>query len=269
MSSSKIFHNDSFFQPTNLVRKEIVPPWSSDDHEEPDTDTTEAKQETEACEEEPMPSPLDTVAPGQPPKPQEPMLSSPAPASDDHVPPEPAVDIEAVKEESYNQGAADARQHFQSRFAATVQALETACQKIDTLRTTLLIQCREEIINTAINLTQKIVDMELDTGRNLIAHTVEMAIEKAIESEEYIISLHPEDIQTIEEMLPGLLSRTSELQHIILKPDNTIERGGCLLDSKTCLVDATVAAQLEKAKKFLLEETPPLGQGLETDRDDR
>ncbi|WP_028579368.1 FliH/SctL family protein [Desulfogranum japonicum] len=259
MSSSKIFPKDDFFQPTNLVQEEIAAMFPEEMEGEQPAIIEEAEPSlTEGFTEE-----FEETDTGSP-QVSEPLETADPPSlSVEEEPAAPPIDVEAIKEEAYNQGVADAMQQCHNQFDTTLQALELASQKIDTLRSKILVQCREEIINTTIQLTHKIVAQEIATGRDLIAHTVEMAIDKAIESDEFVIRLHPDDLQTVEEMRPELLNKMSSLNHILIKKDNTIERGGCILDSKTCLVDATVAAQLEKAKQFLLEHTAPITEPVD------
>ena len=266
MSSSKIFKNDDAFHPTNLVQEEI-PRMFAEESEMPEPEVIQE------CESSGMEHPAEELANNaekiaaatEPPG----MEAPPAAASAEEKPAPPPVDIDAIREEAYNQGAADANQQFQAGFSTALQALEQICQKLDALRTSILIQCREEIINTTISLTRNIVGQEISTGRDLIAHTVETAIDQAIESEEFTIRLHPDDLRIVEEMQPDILKRMSGLNHIFLKADDSIERGGCILNSKTCLVDATIGAQLEKARRFLLEQVPPLEQTMDTGENDQ
>ena len=48
-----------------------------------------------------------------------------------------------------------------------------------------------------------------------------------------------------------IINEISGLDNIILKADRSVERGGCLLESANCTVDATISGQLQVIKEAL------------------
>ncbi|WP_457573022.1 FliH/SctL family protein [Desulfolithobacter sp.] len=235
MSSSKIFKDDPAFTPITLISEEITPDKATVVQQAPEPNVQEEdslvrEDPVDNREEAPEPSP-----------------SAPVP------PPEP-VDVEKIRQEAYQQGQDDARQEMQLRFENSLKALAETCRQLDDLHGNLLNGSRGEVINVVIALTRKILGRELATRRDVIASTLEAALEAAIASDEYLITLHPDDLALAEEMHPSLVASIRGLNHIVFKTDPDITPGGCLIESNLCSVDATIESQLEAAREFLEEQ---------------
>ncbi len=231
MNSSKIFKEDPSFVPTTLVQEIII-------EQTPRTEATKTPPEIEH----------DT---GQPSIEEEQTVLPPELASE----PEPDIDIQALQQEAYDQGVADCSANQQQEMELAINAFHLACQKIDTLRQSLLERYRSDIINTVIGLSQKVIDQELVTNRNVVAKTLENALQQAIACDEFIVTVHPDDLNAVEHTKPEIMTRIHGLKNIIIQTDQEVTRGGCLIESKTCSVDATITTQLESAQEFLEENT--------------
>lgn len=235
MSSSKFFKTDPMFIPIPLVRCTIAVP-------------TTIKETSISA----------SPSPSEP----EPVTETARPAPHPAPEPLPSVDVEAIREEAYQRGMADQAAQDQANFLTACQSLAEACQKLDTHRKELLRQGRGEIVNLIITLTKKVIAQELDTPRNIIATTLENALEQAIVSEEFYVSLHPDDLAFAEDKAPEIIAAIRGLDRIVFEADKNITRGGCLVESKVCLVDATVETQLESLKGLMEEQAsiPPLAE---------
>jgi flagellar assembly protein FliH len=246
MSSSNIFKQDPDFKPTALVQEEIP---VSEEINPPVHDSVQVFDTNEPTDEEAAPQENDL-----------------SPAHEDtvvdeqvHATPEQAdIDIQAIQEEAYKSGFEEASQQYEQQLQTVLETFKTSCQKIDSLHGSLLEKYRGDIINTAITLAEKIIASELSTKRNIIAATLEKALDIAIKSDEFIVTINPDDLETVEKIKEQLISHINGLEHVVLKTSNDVAPGGCLLESTSCSVDATIPAQLESARDFLEENTLPL-----------
>ena len=240
MSSSKVFKQDPHFTPTTLVRRNITPapsrPLTRDG-----VSTASSLEPSKLAEQPEIPTGLETAA---------------------QVAPEtqPVVDLEAVRQEAYNQGMADLAAQYQYEVQQVVATFADACQKIDNHRILLLRHSQAELINLIMQLCEKVVRQELSTPRNLIAATLQSALEQAVASEEYHVTVHPDDLAVTEQQAPELIAAIRGIERIVFKTDETMTRGGCLLESASCSVDATIETQLASLKEFVTEHAmiPPL-----------
>lgn len=242
MSSSKVFKRDSHFTPTTLIRRNIVP-----------SAGTGRPLPRDGVSAAPSPDPIQLVE--QPETPAD--LDTGARCAAE---PQPVVDLEAVRQEAYNQGMADLAAQYQHEVQQVVATFTEACQKIDNQRGLLLRHSQAELINLIMQLCEKVVRQELATPRNLIAATLQSALEQAVASEEYHVTVHPDDLTVAEQQAPELIAAIRGIERIVFKTDDAMTRGGCLLESTSCSVDATIETQLASLKEFVTEHAliPPL-----------
>jgi flagellar assembly protein FliH len=245
MSSSKVFKQDPHFVPTPLVRRSIPLPRE----EEPTVTETVLPEE---------PAGQDIPATGQGPeldREQEPeQAATPAPTPTPAPEPALAVDLAAIRQEAYNRGMADLSAQFELELRQAVAAFNAGCQKVDEQRAALFQRNRGQLVNLVILLCEKILRRELSTPRPVIAATLEAALDQAIESEEYTVTLHPDDLAAAEAKVPELVAAIRGLSRLVFKTDAGMTRGGCLLESSTCAVDASIELQLDSMREFLTEQ---------------
>lgn len=248
MSSSKVFKKDPHFTPTTLVRRNITPAADSIRPLARDGVSTASPLEpTPMTAEQPaIPTDLGTVA--------QPVAES-----------QPAVDLEAIRQEAYNQGMTDLAAQYQHEVQQVVATFADACQKIDIQRNLLLRHGQAELINLIMQLCEKVVRQELSTPRNLIAATLQSALEQAVASEEYHVTVHPDDLAVAEQQAPELIAGIRGIERIVFKTDDTLTRGGCLMESIACSVDATIETQLASLQELVTENAliPPLPEDRE------
>lgn len=255
MSSSKVFKEDTLFTPLSLVRQHIDPPKKIT--EEPDLEPEPvlqadlqdadlvpdlAQPEEAFSDEVPPPPSAESVSPS----PEE-------PPPDPEPPEEEPVDAEAIWQEGYNQGSADSAAKMHGAFDQSIRSLSEACQKIDNLHNERMASSHADMVNLVISLTEKILGQELATPRNQIALTLEAALEQAIAGEEFHVTLHPDDLAFAEERAPFLINSIRGLEHLVFKADPDVRRGGCLLESVSCTVDATLDGKLASVRELLTE----------------
>jgi flagellar biosynthesis/type III secretory pathway protein FliH len=59
------------------------------------------------------------------------------------------------------------------------------------------------------------------------------------------LRINPDDLSFVEEWRPELFEKFKTLKSIVVNPDSTIQRGGCLLETPCGDIDARIETQLE------------------------
>jgi len=75
--------------------------------------------------------------------------------------------------------------------------------------------------------------------------TIKDAINLAVNSDEFEIQINPDDLSVVEKFKQEIIDSISGLNNIVLRPDPTLERGGCKLESSCCTVDASMISQIK------------------------
>lgn len=188
-----------------------------------------------------------------------PQATSPAPGSPiDEVPnptPPPSTidpnrfiersEAEQLAEKAYQQGLSEGLSRAEMEFGTTAKSLLLACQQLDNLRQTLIANSRQEMIDFSLTVAERILRLSIREQDHTLIATIEEALNLAVKSDEYVIHINPDDFEILNSKAVDIIAGISGLQNIVIKKDNSIEKGGVFIESENCTIDATVASQLE------------------------
>lgn len=193
----------------------------------------------EAAEEEPEPSP--SAPPKLPPQ---------------TTPKQPTIDIDAIREKSFATGLEAGRKQAEEDFENATQTLLSICHEFDKLRETILQNSTGEMKALVMDISEKIIRHSVQEQEDTIVATIQSAIELAVKSDVFQVKINPEDLESLERKKMDLIESISDLDNIIFKPDATIERGGCMLESSCCTVDATLTSQIKIIRDSIMATVP-------------
>ena len=167
---------------------------------------------------------------------------------------EPAIDIEMIREDAYATGLQAGRQQAEVEFENSAQTFLSMCKELDSLRETILKNSAGEMRQLVIAISEKIIRHSVEQQEQTIVATIKEALHLAVTSDAFEIQINPEDLKAIEASKEDIINSISGLENIVLKPDSTVERGGCKLESDSCSVDATMTSQIQVIENSVLAE---------------
>ncbi len=109
----------------------------------------------------------------------------------------------------------------------------------------------EELVDLALASAGKIVKKEVSLDREVVLRNIKDAMSKLAPLEEVKIRVNPEDYGYIQELDPGFFERFSQGSAITFEADSSVERGGCVVETKFGLADARLETQWENLKGSL------------------
>ena len=163
----------------------------------------------------------------------------------------PAIDLEQVRQKAYAEGVIEGRRLVDEYFGTCAKSMLQASKQLDHLHETILQNNTRKMHLLVMDIAEKIIRHSLQKQSDTILATIEEAIRLAVKSEEFEIRVNPEDLEVIKQKKKELIDEISGLNNIVLKADRAIERGGCLLESVNCTVDATITSQLQMIDEAL------------------
>lgn len=165
--------------------------------------------------------------------------------------PAPAIDLEMIRRNAFAEGVLTGRRQADEDFGTSAGALQAACNQLAHLHETILLNNTKEMHSLVIGIAEKIIRHSIHEQSDTILATIEEAIRRAVKSEEFEIRVNPEDLEIIKQKKQEIIDEISGLNNIVLKADKSVERGGCLLESVNCTVDATISSQLQVINEAL------------------
>ena len=158
---------------------------------------------------------------------------------------------EAKIEDAYRRGLQEGLANAELDYGDALRALVSACQQLDTIRETLIQNSRNEVLEFAMAIAERIVRISVREQDRTIIATIDEALQQAVKSDEFTIYLHPKDYETVSTKTEELIAGLSGLNNIVIKQDNTIEQGGAKIESDNCTIDGTIATQFDVIREEL------------------
>lgn len=161
------------------------------------------------------------------------------------------AEISRAKEDGKNEGIAqtnaanEARiNELEARFSASATKLDEQYVKFDEF----LKKIEEELGQTAIKIAKEVIDKEISTSSNQIAHHLASSLIKELSNVKNIeIRVNPEDSEYIKEQF-------SKNEYVKISADDAISKGGVVIISDGGNIDATMQTRLEKLKMLVNNE---------------
>jgi flagellar assembly protein FliH len=255
MSLSKHYKNPPAFKAEELVKKADRPGggWTPSPTT-PASPFTSQRLSRNLPAGTPTTRQADSLANGPPPPPVSPDQSFPAGETTRSAPPLVEIDpnrfieraeAEQLAENVYQQGISEGLSRAEMEFGTTAKSLLLACQQLDNLRQTLIANSRQEMIEFALTVAERILRLSIREQDHTVIATIEEALSLAVKSDEFAVHINPDDFEILNAKAVDIIAGISGLQNIVIKKDNSIDKGGVFIESENCTIDATIASQLE------------------------
>ncbi|MDD3815497.1 MAG: FliH/SctL family protein [Desulfocapsaceae bacterium] len=259
MSLSKVYKNSESFVPEEILPRQghpIEPAWQELDGGIPSLGGDQKSFVPDKTDGYEIISDTESLAPLTPEQPTDKAstLSSKPPATEDKdkpPPPAPAIDLEPIRKKAFSEGVLEGRRQSDQDFGTCALTLRSACDQLTHLHETILRNNLAEMHSLIMAIAEKIIRHSIREQSDTILATIEDAIRLAVKSEEFQIRVNPEDLEIIKQKKNELIEEISGLDNIVLKADSSVDRGGCLLESVNCTVDATINSQLQVVQEAL------------------
>lgn len=154
-------------------------------------------------------------------------------------------------DDGFKQGEEAAREEIAERFATLFASLEQAWEALSRGRAEALRLAEEDIITLALQLAQKIVHYEVSGHRQVFATTLQRALTFLVDCDRVVIRVNPTDLVQAQELQPHLVGSRGLSTAPILCGDESIGRGGCVVDSEFGSIDARIEAQFAELEQHL------------------
>jgi flagellar assembly protein FliH len=168
------------------------------------------------------------------------------------------IRAQAVEREGYERGFGAGEK---AGFELGRQKAEGLFQKIDDMLKELA-NCKEtvykdmevEIIELTLALAEKIVSREINRDDKAVLNTIQRAMKVAATTGEITLKVNPADRDVLFENKEDLTRYGVGDDGVRIKVDESVARGGCLIETNYGVVDATVAGIIDELREKLDDE---------------
>ncbi len=176
-------------------------------------------------------------------------------ASTDNGPP-----LEDIREYAYNEGFMKGekagKESERERLRSVFDTFGTAITELGKLRETLNLDAERGAVELALAIAEKIIFHEVSVNKEILLGILKGALEKVIDPEKIKIRINKLDLQYINESGYQISGLTDDPKGAIMEGDDTISRGGCVIETGFGSIDARIESQLQMVGDLLKSEMP-------------
>ncbi len=166
---------------------------------------------------------------------------------------EPAVDegpsVDEIKESAFQKGFLEGKRvGFESgskRADAVIETLQQTLEQLHRMRSDIHQEIEKEVTHLALSIAKKIVCHEIKTTQETVACVAREALARVDNPGKIKIKLNPEDLQFIQETQSQFNRFLDDFDDIHLEAEDSIQSGGCLIETERGDIDARIEKQFE------------------------
>lgn len=157
-------------------------------------------------------------------------------------------------------GKAEALAEWTPQLTSLAQSLEAVVGELDARRLEIEQDARGSVLRFALTMGEKVVQRRVEVEPEAVIDQVERALSMVLGATEATVCLHPEDVAVMQEAQPALGERLRQAKQVRWSADESLGRGGCVVEAGDGLVDASIETQLRRIVAALLPGEAP-GEG--------
>lgn len=174
----------------------------------------------------------------------------PEPAAPAAPPPPaaPAVDVQAVRkqgfQEGFQAGADAAEKAARESYEAALAGLRAAAAAFDEARPALMAEAQQELVDLAFAIARRVLRREIGVDARATRAIASACMAEAGGAPVKRIWVHPDDVEAVREGVGA---------DIEVEGDETMTRGGAVLETERGRLDGSIEAQLDEIAKGLAD----------------
>jgi len=131
--------------------------------------------------------------------------------------------------------------------------LKTAVDEAENYRKSMLDKSRLEVADLALDIAEKVIKTSSENQRDIVIKNIEYALSYLSEKSPVEIHVNLKDVEIAKDRIAELLNMFDKVQSIKVVADQSVERGGCVIESDMGGIDANITTQLESIRSMLNE----------------
>jgi flagellar assembly protein FliH len=167
--------------------------------------------------------------------------------------------IRQAELEAYNKGLSDGIQQgrdLQKNEASNaLQSMTDIVKEVSEMKKNILYNAEEEIIRLALAIAEKVLHLEVTVNPDVIQSVLKEAVKKIVDRENMKIRVHPQDFQYMMEIKTDFIQSFDGIKNIVFEKDESIRRGGAIIETLFGEVDARLEQQYGEIKALMVPST--------------
>lgn len=172
---------------------------------------------------------------------------------------EPSHDCSLLQQQAYEAGREAGIEEGKGQLMAEIEAerllLSDLITQVGDAKSSAIQRAEDDIVTLTLGIAKKVIHREATVDREIVATQVRQALQYFSTKMGVRVKAHPDEVSRLETLCSTLIVRPDDPPPFTVEEDQTIQRGGCLIESDSIYIDATIDRQLEVIQASLSHES--------------
>ncbi|HSS58521.1 MAG TPA: FliH/SctL family protein [Solirubrobacteraceae bacterium] len=162
--------------------------------------------------------------------------------------------LDAVREQAFEEGFAAGVAQAQSQLDGPAAALAAAADQLQALRTDAAASVEADAVDLALRIAEQAVGAAIAADPELVVEAVRGALRRLVERDRVLILVNPDDLELVRDHVGRLVSELGGIEHCEVQAERRVRPGGAIVRTTEGEVDATLETKLARAREVLEHE---------------
>ncbi|HZX49413.1 MAG TPA: FliH/SctL family protein [Nitrospirota bacterium] len=158
-------------------------------------------------------------------------------------------EIKHIKLEAYNKGLEDGmnrgRIQVLQDVGAELKILKGLIEGADKLKDELYGKIENDVVEISLMIARKIIGEIAEKARDVVVNSAKEAIKRASDREVLKIRVAPADYDALNKKRSELLQCIDGIKSLLIEVDESVQPGGCLIETNQGDIDARIESQFK------------------------
>jgi len=151
--------------------------------------------------------------------------------------------VEEARQEGYRQGLQEIK--------PVADLLQNLAHELQEEKHQLLENAELTVVRLAYEIAKKILHREVAESSDVIVYVVREALRRIADRDKIVVRVHPEDAAVLRQATELHNELFQTFAGVEIREDEDVSKGGCLVETSTGLIDATLETQLAEVEAAL------------------
>lgn len=143
-------------------------------------------------------------------------------------------------------GASETAAEYGKKIDTLQMEIATFLQNIEKEKKDYFINSEHILLKLTLEIAGKVIATEVSSNQEVILKVLNKALSHVADRERIVIHVSPQDCTLVSQRKDFWNTITDKLGNIVISEDARIEKGGCLIESNSGLVDARLGVQFDE-----------------------
>ena len=165
--------------------------------------------------------------------------------------------------EGFSTGEAAGREKTAKEYERTIDTLQQKvrdfCGALDHAKKTVFANAHSVLLAFCFEFAKKIIHTEVSAQPDIILPVLKKALSYIADRERLVIKVAKDDWESASGRKDFWIPVGEKLGSVVVEPDERVEKGGCIIESNSGVVDARLGVQIEELKDVVCKAWESIG----------